>query len=100
VLYFALFIVGVQLSFPVFMGVFIVAALSGLISFIPGGFGAFDLILLLGLQALNVPEEKIVLALLLYRFAYYFFPVLIALILSIFEFKDAAKRYFGESKVF
>ena len=70
------------------VGIVIIAALSGLISFIPGGFGAFDLVVLLGLKSLDIPEEKILIALLLYRFAYYFVPVIIALILSTFEFRD------------
>ena len=81
------------------MGIFIIAALSGLISFIPGGFGSFDLVVLLGMKGLGIPEEKIVLAVLLYRFAYYLFPLLIALILSTFEFKDTAKRYWEDSRL-
>lgn len=100
VLYLALLIVNVHVPFNVFMGVFIIAAISGLVSFIPGGFGAFDLVIILGLKSLNIGEEKIVLALLLYRFVYYFFPLLIALILSIFEFKTTARRYFEDSKIF
>lgn len=100
VLYLALIIVNVHVPFHIFMGVFIIAAISGLVSFIPGGFGAFDLVIILGFKSLNIGEEKIVLALLLYRFAYYFFPLLIALILSIFEFKTTAKRYFEDSKIF
>ncbi|WP_426462457.1 bifunctional lysylphosphatidylglycerol flippase/synthetase MprF [Staphylococcus equorum] len=99
VLYMALVIVGIHIPFTTFIGVFIIASLSGLISFIPGGFGTFDLVVLLGLKSLNVPEEEIVLALLLYRFAYYLFPVLIALILSTFEFKSTAKRYWEDSKL-
>ncbi|MFH4906988.1 MULTISPECIES: bifunctional lysylphosphatidylglycerol flippase/synthetase MprF [Staphylococcus] len=99
VLYMALLIVGIHVHFPVFMGIFIIGALSGLMSFIPGGFGTFDLVLLLGLKSLNIPEEKIVLALLLYRLAYYLFPVLIALILSTFEFRNTAKRYWDDSKI-
>ncbi len=67
--------------------------------FIPGGFGTFDLVVLLGLKALNVSEEAIVLGLSLYRFAYYLFPVLIALILSTFEFRSTAKRYWEDSRI-
>ena len=44
-----------------FIGIFVIAALSGLVSFIPGGFGAFDLVVLLGLKSLGVSEEKILL---------------------------------------
>lgn len=98
VLYMALNIVGLDVPFTTFMGIFILAAISGLISFIPGGLGAFDLVLLLSLKTLDLSEEKILLALLLYRFAYYFFPVLIALILSVFKFPRAAKKYMTDLK--
>ena len=36
VLYFSALIVGIDISFMNFIGVFIIAALSGLVSFIPG----------------------------------------------------------------
>lgn len=75
VLYLSVLIVDIHISFMTLIGVFIIAALSGLVSFIPGGFGAFDLVVLLGLKSLDIPEEQILLALLLYRFAYYFVPV-------------------------
>ncbi|MBL7573151.1 bifunctional lysylphosphatidylglycerol flippase/synthetase MprF [Staphylococcus saccharolyticus] len=100
VLYFAALIVGIHISFMTFVGIFVIAALSGLVSFIPGGFGAFDLVVLLGLKSLNVSEEKILLALVLYRFAYYFVPVIIALVLSTFEFGTTAKKYIEGSKYF
>ena len=58
VLYFAALIVGIHVSFMTFIGIFVIAALSGLVSFIPGGFGAFDLVVLLGLKSLGVSEEK------------------------------------------
>ena len=47
--------------------------------------------MLLGFKSLGVNEENILLALLLYRFAYYFVPVAIALVLSSFEFGNTAK---------
>ena len=100
VLYFAALIVGIHVSFMTFIGIFVIAALSGLVSFIPGGFGAFDLVVLLGLKSLDVSEERILLALLLYRFAYYFVPVIIALILSTFEFGTTAKKYLEGSKYY
>ena len=97
VLYFAALIVDIHISFMTFVGIFVIAALSGLVSFIPGGFGAFDLVVLLGLKSLGISEEKILLALVLYRFAYYFVPVMIALILSSFEFGNTAKKYLDNS---
>ncbi|WP_258007256.1 bifunctional lysylphosphatidylglycerol flippase/synthetase MprF [Staphylococcus sp. 17KM0847] len=100
VLYFAMQLVGASVSFPVVLSIFIVAAISGLVSFIPGGFGAFDLLVLLGFKYMGVSEEKIVLALLLYRFAYYFFPLFIALVLTVFEFGAVTKKYVSESRYF
>ncbi|UDI78336.1 bifunctional lysylphosphatidylglycerol flippase/synthetase MprF [Staphylococcus taiwanensis] len=100
VLYLSAIVVDIHVAFTTVIGIFIIAALSGLVSFIPGGFGAFDLVVLLGLKSLGVPEEKVLLALLLYRFAYYFVPVIIALILSTFEFGSSARKYFEESKYF
>lgn len=100
VLYFSSIVVDMHVSFMVCIAVFIIAALSGLVSFIPGGFGAFDLVILLGFKSLGFPEEKVLLMLLLYRFAYYFVPVAIALILSTFEFGNSAKKYLESSKYF
>lgn len=100
VLYLSAWIIDIHVAFTTLLGIFIIAALSGLISFIPGGFGAFDLVVLLGLKSLDIPEEKILIALLLYRFAYYFVPIIIALILSTFEFGNSARKYFEESKYF
>ena len=100
VFYYALQLVGASVSFSIVLGVFIVAAISGLLSFVPGGFGAFDLIILLGFKYFGLPEEKIVLALLLYRIAYYFFPLFISLILTVFEFGSMAKKYVSDSKYF
>ena len=57
VLYLSTVIVDINIAFTTVIGIFIIA-LSGLVSFIPGGFGAFDLVVLLGLKSLGVPEEK------------------------------------------
>ena len=58
VLYLSTVIVDINIAFTTVIGIFIIVALSGLVSFIPGGFGAFDLVVLLGLKSLGVPEEK------------------------------------------
>ncbi|PTI84126.1 flippase-like domain-containing protein, partial [Mammaliicoccus vitulinus] len=90
----------INIEYFYLVGIFVIAALSGLISMIPGGFGAFDLVVLLGIKSLGVPEEQVVIALLLYRVAYYFFPFIIALGLSTFEFGSIAKKYIEESKFY
>lgn len=90
----------INVDYAHLVGIFVIAALSGLISMIPGGFGAFDLVILLGIKSLGVPEEQVLLALLLYRVAYYFFPFIIALGLSTIEFGSIAKKYIEESKFY
>lgn len=99
-LYVILLALHIQVDYKHLVGIFVIAALSGLISMIPGGFGAFDLMILLGIKSLGVPEEQVLLALLLYRVAYYFFPFIIALGLSTFEFGSTAKQYIEESKFY
>lgn len=99
-LYVILLVLNIHVSYAHLVGIFVIAALSGLISMVPGGFGAFDLVILLGIKSLGVPEEQVLLALLLYRVVYYFFPFIIALALSTFEFGSSAKKYIEDSKFY
>ncbi|GGI42056.1 bifunctional lysylphosphatidylglycerol flippase/synthetase MprF [Mammaliicoccus stepanovicii] len=99
-LYVILLALNIHVQYTHLVGIFVIAALSGLVSMIPGGFGAFDLVILLGIKSLGVPEEQVLLALLLYRVAYYFFPFIIALGLSTFEFGSIAKQYIEDSKFY
>lgn len=99
-LYVILLSLDIHVDYSQLVGIFVIAALSGLMSMIPGGFGAFDLVILLGIKSLGVPEEQVLLALLLYRIVYYFFPFIIALGLSTFEFGSIVKKYIGESKFY
>ncbi|WP_020431908.1 lysylphosphatidylglycerol synthase domain-containing protein [Paenibacillus riograndensis] len=48
----------VDVPFQSALGIYTVAAVAGLVSLAPGGIGGFDLIALLGLQALGYPPEK------------------------------------------
>ncbi|WP_165983692.1 bifunctional lysylphosphatidylglycerol flippase/synthetase MprF [Macrococcus bovicus] len=97
--YFILHELNMAVALPAVAGLFIIASLSGIISMIPGGLGAFDLVMLTGLGTLGVSEEKALLALLLYRTVYYFFPLLVALLLSVFEYKESAKTYIEDNKL-
>ena len=99
-LYVILQALNVHVDYSHLVGIFVIAALSGLMSMIPGGFGAFDLVILLGIKSLGVPEEQVLLALLLYRIVYYFFPFIIALGLSTFEFGSIIRKYIEESKFY
>ncbi|WP_270583106.1 bifunctional lysylphosphatidylglycerol flippase/synthetase MprF [Bacillus smithii] len=86
VAFFSLRVLGIHVPFGTACGIFFTSAAAGLISMIPGGLGAFDVIYLIGFQELGYQEETIVSALLLYRTVYYFLPFLLGLIFTIYEF--------------
>ncbi|WP_165981175.1 bifunctional lysylphosphatidylglycerol flippase/synthetase MprF [Macrococcoides canis] len=86
----------IDVQYSLIIGIFVIAALAGLLSMVPGGFGAFDLMILIGFKSIGISEEKILLALVIYRAVYYFVPFLVAMVLSTFEFKGLAKKQFEE----
>lgn len=96
VMYYIFKIIDTPVHFSVVIGIFVVAALAGLLSLVPGGFGAFDLMILIGFKAVGVADEKVLLALLIYRVVYYFVPFLLALVLSTFEFRGVARKQFED----
>ena len=67
------------LSFAAFAGVYLLALAAGVISNVPGGIGVFEFVLLLLLP--NVPQDRLLGALLAYRAIYYFAPFAVALVL-------------------
>ena len=73
--------VSVAKIFPVF----VLAITASILGMTPGGIGTFDVTMLVGLQALGVPSEKVLLALFLYRVSYYIVPLLIGLGLYVNE---------------
>src|SRR5699024_11857800 len=97
-LYVILLALNVHVDYSHLVGIFVIAALSGLMSMIPGGFGAFDLVILLGIKSFGVREEQVLLALLLYRIVYYFFLFIIALGLSTFGFGSIIRNVIEYSK--
>lgn len=100
ILYFCFIVLNVHIDLIDLLSLFIIASISGLISFVPGGFGAFDLVMVLGLKSLGIDEELIVLGLLLYRFVYYIAPLCVAVILMTFELGQFAKRLLEASKYY
>ncbi|MFC5406195.1 bifunctional lysylphosphatidylglycerol flippase/synthetase MprF [Cohnella soli] len=74
------------------LGIYTVAAAAGLVSLAPGGIGGFDLIALLGLQALGYPPEKTAAVLVLFRMMYYLVPWLIGLVMGAFEFAQDQRK--------
>ncbi|MFJ7725268.1 bifunctional lysylphosphatidylglycerol flippase/synthetase MprF [Neobacillus sp. NPDC097160] len=79
-------ILSIPIDFAHLVPVFIVASCAGIISMIPGGFGSFDLVFLLGTQSLGVPDEKVVILLLFYRIGYFILPFLLGVVLFIKDF--------------
>ena len=68
-----------NISFAAFAGVYLIALAAGVISNIPGGIGVFEFVLLLLLP--EVPQDRMLGALVVYRSIYYFTPFIIALVL-------------------
>ncbi|MFC4617157.1 bifunctional lysylphosphatidylglycerol flippase/synthetase MprF [Camelliibacillus cellulosilyticus] len=99
VLYTILFLIGVDLSFSQVLNVFVVAAVMGLISLIPGGFGSFDLMFLIGIQAYDVQKGTILTALLLYRIVYYFIPFIIGLMFTIVEMSKTVMKKLEDNQI-
>ncbi|MEG0068832.1 phosphatidylglycerol lysyltransferase domain-containing protein [Cetobacterium sp.] len=69
-----------RIDFLHFLSIFIIAQILGFISNIPGGIGVFDLTFLTLLSNVYT-SDKIIGALLIYRIAYFFIPLLVAFIL-------------------
>ncbi|WP_138495636.1 bifunctional lysylphosphatidylglycerol flippase/synthetase MprF [Paenibacillus pinistramenti] len=67
------------------LGMYTVAAVGGILSMAPGGVGAFDLTVLLGLKHMGFPAERALAVIVLFRFFYYIIPWCIGLILAILE---------------
>ncbi|BAY39926.1 hypothetical protein NIES2111_43070 [Nostoc sp. NIES-2111] len=76
-----------RLSYPDFLGVYLLAMLAAVISNIPGGLGVFETVILLLLSS-KISAAAILGSLLAYRGIYYFLPLLLAGgLLSLFEMK-------------
>lgn len=76
-------ILDIKVSFSQFAPIYVSAIIVAIISMVPGGVGTFDLTLILGLQKFNVPSEKVILLIILYRISYYIVPLLIGIFLYI-----------------
>lgn len=68
---------GAKLTFVEFIGLFMLAQAVGLLSYVPGGLGVFETVILLLLSD-KVEKSAIVSSLVLYRFIYYLLPFALA----------------------
>jgi uncharacterized membrane protein YbhN (UPF0104 family) len=82
---------GGEVSYPAFIGLYVVATLAGIISHVPGGLGVFEGALILLLP--EAPPDAVLAALLVFRVFYNLAPLLLAaLILAVFELLQRRKR--------
>ena len=65
------------IGYPLFAGLFAAALTLGLLSWIPGGVGVFESIMLLAVP--NIPLERMLASLLVFRVLYYLLPMIIAI---------------------
>lgn len=82
----------IDTSYSVVLGIFVIASILGVISFVPGGFGSFDLTFLIGMSSYGYHEETILSVLLVYRIVYFFIPFLLSLLLTVLEFSENTLR--------
>jgi phosphatidylglycerol lysyltransferase len=100
---YALLPAAVKLTFLEFIGIFMLAQAVGLLSYVPGGLGVFETVVLLLLSD-HLEKSAVVGSLVLYRLIYYLFPFALATgLLAVHELaakKHALKRFtilFGKS---
>lgn len=93
-------LVHIPISFLHVFGIFTVAGVTGLISLIPGGFGSFDLMILIGAQTLYPDQGTVLTALLIYRIVYYFIPFIIGLIFAALEMSETIKKKVEDHQIF
>lgn len=74
------------------LGVFTVAAITGLVCMAPGGIGGFDLTALLGLHLLGHSSGVAAAVLVLFRLSYYLIPWLVGLVMAAVEFTLLGRR--------
>jgi phosphatidylglycerol lysyltransferase len=68
------------LSFPGYLGIYLLAQTGGLMSQVPGGLGVFEAIVVLLLSP-TLPASEVLGALLAYRFIYYLIPLFLGALL-------------------
>ncbi len=88
---YALLPAAVKLTFFKFLGIFMLAQAVGLLSYVPGGIGVFETVILLLLSD-KLEKSAIVSCLVLYRLIYYLFPFAVATGLLVVHELAAKKR--------
>ncbi|MEH1916363.1 lysylphosphatidylglycerol synthase domain-containing protein [Nostoc sp.] len=77
----------ISLSYPDFLGIYLLAMFAGVVSNVPGGLGVFETIILLILSS-KVSAAAVLGSMLAYRGVYYFLPLLVAAgLLGLYELR-------------
>ncbi|WP_195570609.1 flippase-like domain-containing protein [Paenibacillus sp. 1001270B_150601_E10] len=96
VVYVILISLQAPVSYMDVLAVYVISAVAGIVSMVPGGFGAFDIMYLVGMQSIGVEDHLVFTGLLLFRIVYYFIPFGLGLIFAAFEFGGVAVRRWEE----
>lgn len=89
---------GLPVSYLEFLGIFLLALLTGLVSHVPGGLGVFEAVMLFFLSPV-APAPAILGSLLAYRAIYYFLPLLLAASLwGLHEYSQSEKSLKGVAR--
>ncbi|MBB6672783.1 bifunctional lysylphosphatidylglycerol flippase/synthetase MprF [Cohnella nanjingensis] len=78
-------------------GIYTMAAVAGIASFVPGGLGSFDVVALLGLNAFGIPPARALALVLVFRMFYYFIPLSIGLALASTEWLPGKEAWSNAS---
>lgn len=74
------FLLGIRLNIFIIISAFVIANIIGISSFIPGGLGSFDLVILTAFSSIGLESERVLTWLLLYRIFYYILPFILGLV--------------------
>ena len=74
------FLLDIRLNIFIIISAFVIANIIGISSFIPGGLGSFDLVILTTFSSIGLESERVLSWLLLYRIFYYIFPFILGLV--------------------
>ncbi|MBN7773272.1 bifunctional lysylphosphatidylglycerol flippase/synthetase MprF [Clostridium aminobutyricum] len=69
-----------EISYINTLSIFVIASIIGLLSFLPCGIGAFDLIAVIALQMMGLTASQAIVVAILYRVFYYFIPAGVAIL--------------------
>ncbi|MBE1553662.1 lysylphosphatidylglycerol synthase domain-containing protein [Sporosarcina limicola] len=85
-IWFLTIVLNIPIGIAGLIPIFLIASCAGIVSMIPGGIGSFDLVFLWGTQSLEIPDEKILVLLFMYRMGYFVIPFLSATLFFVQEY--------------